>query len=388
LGLWLARAKRPAVRRVLVGAGLLQGLGCLLYFKYFNGLLPLGISFYTFKSLSYLLDIERGKIGPEKDWVVLFSYIAFFPCVTAGPIDRPGVLIPQLKAIRVWDERQGSDGMRQILWGLFKKVVIADNCARLTAGIFDHYSTQPANALLFGAFLYTIQLYADFSGYSDMAIGIGSLLGFRVSRNFHYPFFAHNIAEYWRRWHITLTSWLTDYVFSPMSIYLRHYGKAGLILAILVTFTAIGLWHGPNWTFLVFGALHGCYYIPLILRGTLTKRKRAGLLPVAGTFLLVMFTNIIFRSRSLTDAFGYYRGLFSRSLFSGFPMAMELDSVVMLVSIVLMFVAEWYQRDKEHPLQIDFIRSFPVKALIYYFLLGLILTFGPANFSEFIYIRF
>ncbi|HXD77531.1 MAG TPA: MBOAT family O-acyltransferase [Puia sp.] len=398
LGLGLERAARRGARRALVAAGLVQGLGCLLYFKFFNALLPLGISFYTFKTLSYLLDIERGKIRAEKDWVVFFSYVAFFPCLIAGPIDRPGVLIPQLKMRRFWDERQGTDGMRRILWGLFKKVVIADNCVRLTDGIFDHYKAAPASALLFAAFMYTIQLYADFSGYSDMAIGIGSLLGFRVSPNFRHPFFSRNIAEYWRRWHITLTSWLTDYVFTPLNIYFRDYGKAGLILAILINFTAIGIWHGPKWTFAAFGFLHGCYYIPLVLRGRLSRQRGrrgqagkagvAGVASVAGTFLLVMLTNIIFRAPSLRDAFGYFRRMLSRSLLTAFPVTEKLQLEVTLAGIMFLFAAEWRQRDKDHPLQIDFIRPFPVRALVYYIFLGLILGFGPARFSEFIYIRF
>ena len=385
LGILMGRGRG---QRVLVGVGLVQGLGCLLYFKYFNPFLPLGISFYTFKTISYLLDIRRRKIGPERDWVVFFSYVAFFPCVLSGPIDRPGVLIPQLKARRVFDVARGTDGMRQLLWGVFKKVVIADNCAGLTADIFDHYRTQPASALWCGAFLYTIQIYADFSGYSDMAIGIGSLLGFRITRNFHYPLFAQNIAEFWRRWHISLTTWLTEYVYTPLALYFRDYGKGGQVLAILIDFTAIGIWHGPRWTFVIFGILHGCYYIPLILRGTMGKSRKTGGWRMGVMFVLVTAAFILFRSPSLADAIGYYRGLFSRSILSGFPVADRVDFVVTMLSIALMFGAEWRQRDREHALQIDGVRPFALRIVIYYLLLGLILTFGPAKFSEFIYIRF
>lgn len=388
LGLLLTRTDREEYRGLLVGIGLVQGLGCLLYFKYFNSILPLGISFYTFKTISYLLDIRRGKIRPERDWVVFFSYVAFFPCVLSGPIDRPGVLLPQLRARREFRAEQGVDGLRQILWGLFKKVVIADNCSLLTGDIFGHYATQSVSGLLFGVFLFTIQIYADFSGYSDMAIGIGSLLGFRISRNFHYPFFSQNIAEFWRRWHITLTSWLTEYVYMPLSIYFRDYGKLGQVAAILVNFALIGMWHGPKWTFLVFGILHGCYYIPLILRGTLNKKGGTGGIKMVGTFLLVMLTYVVFRADSLREAIGYYRRMLTGPIIRGFVVGEGSNSWVMLASIVLMFGMEWWQRDREHPLQIDRVRPFALRVFIYYFFLGLVLVFGPAKFTEFIYIRF
>jgi alginate O-acetyltransferase complex protein AlgI len=388
LGLLLARTSRERDQRVLVGIGLVQGLGCLLYFKYFNPLLPLGISFYTFKTISYLLDIRRGKIEPERDWVVFFSYVAFFPCVLSGPIDRPGVLLPQLKARREFSMEQGVDGLRQILWGLFKKVMIADNCSVLTAGIFGHYTTQPVSGLLFGAFLYTIQIYADFSGYSDMAIGIGSLLGFRISRNFHYPFFAQNIAGFWRRWHITLTSWLTDYVYLPLSIYLRDYGKLGQIVAILINFALIGIWHGPRWTYLMFGLLHGCYYIPLVLRGRFGKREGTRGIKAVGTFILVMLAFVVFRANSIGEAIGYYRRMLTGPIFRPFVVGEGSNLFVTLGCIVLMFGMEWWQRDRDHPLQIDGVKPFALRIMIYYGLLGLVLVFGPVKFAEFIYFRF
>ncbi|HEX3933719.1 MAG TPA: MBOAT family O-acyltransferase, partial [Puia sp.] len=380
---------KEGYKNIFLWIGILQGLGSLFYFKYLNHFLPLGLSFYTFKTLSYLLDIRKGKIRPTTDWIVFFSYISFFPCLISGPIDRPGALIPQLETRRTFEYDQASDGMRQILWGLFKKVVIADNCAVFSGDIFDHYKTLPASALLYGAFLVTIQVYADFSAYSDMAIGLGRLIGFNITRNFNYPFFARNIADFWRRWHITLTSWLTDYVFSPLTIYFRNYGKAGLILAILITFTAIGIWHGPNWTFVVFGFLHGCYYIPLILRGTMIKKQKGiHMAGMAGTFLLVMLTFVIFRSASLDQAFDYYRRLISGSIFSPFRIEEKVNTIAMLVCIVLMFVAEWLQRDKQHAMQIDFIPRFPVRALFYFSLILIILTFGPTKSADFIYFKF
>ncbi len=422
LGILIAGAKSEKRRNFLIWTGLLQGLGSLLFFKYFNFfiasltaallkfnirldvytlniILPLGISFYTFKTISYLLDIKKGKIEPSRDWVVFFGYVAFFPTVTSGPIDRPGALIPQLKKQRVFNYSQASDGMRQILLGLFKKIVIADNCAAFTTEIFSNYKTLPASSLLFGAFLFTMQIYTDFSGYSDIAIGISNLLGFKVTRNFDSPFFAQNIADFWRRWHITLTTWLTDYVFTPLSIYFRNYGKMGTILAILINFTLIGIWHGANFTFLLFGFLHGCYYIPLILRGTFGKKKKviAGtgskfsigeIINVILTFLLVMFTFVIFRADTLTQAFDYYRRLFSVTIFTMPVITETVNTAVVLLAVILLFWAEWQQRGKQHILQIDFIKAFPVRALIYFGLILLILSFSATKNADFIYFKF
>jgi alginate O-acetyltransferase complex protein AlgI len=386
LGIAIHRATKEYSRRLLLGLGLLQGVGCLLFFKYWHSFLPLGLSFYTFRTLSYLLDIKRGAIKPTRDWVVFFSYIAFFPCIIAGPIDRPGAFIPQLEAPRTFELARASDNMRQILWGLFKKIVIADNCAMFTTPIFADYQHLPGASLWIGAFLYTIQIYADFSGYSDMAIGVAGLLGFRVTRNFNYPFFGRNIAEFWRRWHITLTTWLTDYVFTPLSIYFRNYGKAGLVMAILINFTLIGVWHGPNWTFALFGFLHGCYYIPLLLRRWRPPWGRVG--GMIGTFLLVMVTFILFRADSLAQAAGYYRRLVTAPFLSGFAITQKINAAATAAAIAVLFGTEWLQKDKEHALQLDTVKIPAVRQLIYYGLLLFILIFSPARFAEFIYIKF
>jgi len=416
LGILMDRSSNEKSKSWLLWIGLIQGLGSLLFFKYFNFfiqsfslalakfnihadihvlniILPLGISFYTFRTLSYLLDIKKGKIKATTDWVVFFSYVSFFPCLLAGPIDRPKTLIPQLQKERVFDYSQASDGMRQILWGLFKKIVIADNCATFASPIFEHYKTLPASALLFGAFFFTIQVYADFSGYSDMAIGTANLLGFKVTRNFDSPFFAQNIADFWRRWHISLTGWLTDYVFTPLSIYFRDYGKTGLILAILINFTVIGIWHGANWTFVLFGFINGCYFIPLIWRGTINKKSKSSsslkvFVNTAGTFLLVMFTFILFRCDSVHMAFDYYRNLFSLSLFSSFEIVEKVNIITTLIAIILMFWAEWLQREKQHVLQIDFIKSFTWRALIYFGLIFYIISFSATKTVDFIYLKF
>jgi len=242
--------------------------------------------------------------------------------------------------------------------------------------------------------LFTIQVYADFSGYSDMAIGLASLLGFKITRNFNYPFFAQNIADFWRRWHISLTSWLTDYVFTPLSVYLRDYGKVGLILAILLNFTLIGIWHGANWTFVFFGFLNGCLYIPLIITGTLNKRKKGiqsgfkTFLNMTGMFILLMFTFLIFRADSLAQTFDYYRHLFSPSLFNGFVITEKVNMAAAILAIIIMFIAEWKQRDKEHALQMDSIEKTGAKMLIYYGLVLFILVFSATNITAFVYFKF
>ncbi|HVS97327.1 MAG TPA: MBOAT family O-acyltransferase [Puia sp.] len=386
LGGWLHRTAREGHKSLLVGAGLSLTLGSLLYFKYFHSLLPLGLSFYTFRMISYLVDIRKAKTQPARDLVVCCLYIAFFPCLLAGPIDRPAWLIPQLESKRAFRYEAGADGMRQILWGLFKKIVIADNCAAFSADIFAHYATLPASALVYGALMATIWVYADFSGYSDMAIGFSRLLGFEVTPNFNYPFFATNIAGFWRRWHITLTSWMTDYVFTPLNILLRDLGKTGLALAILLNFTLIGLWHGPSWTYVGFGFLNGCYFLPMVFRGR--AKKTGGAAARIATFLLVAFSMVLFRSASLSQALGYYRRIFSGSLFSRFFIFEKVNTVATLACIVAMFIAEWTQRDKRHALQIDGIRAFPVRALIYFGLMGIILTFAATKNADFIYFRF
>lgn len=210
--------------------------------------------------------------------------------------------------------------------GLFKKLLIADNCGIITNQIFNDFQNSSASSLLLGAFFYTIQIYADFSGYTDIAIGVSRMIGFNITKNFDFPFFSQNIAEYWRKWHISLTAWLTEYVFTPLSITFRDAGKMGLILAVIINFTICGIWHGANWTYVLFGFLHGCYFIPLILQGNMNKKKNIAknkLLPsfvesinILATFTLVMLTFIIFRAENITQAFNYYNRLFSVSLFT------------------------------------------------------------------------
>jgi len=426
LGYYMGKTNNLIKKRLLLNTGVFAAIGSLFYYKYtnffidsfvqlfrkfdihlnihtLNIFLPLGISFYTFRTLSYLFDINRGKLKPTTDWVAFFTYVAFFPSVIAGPIDRGGTLIPQIQKKRVFDYAHAADGMRQILWGLFKKIVIADNCASVVNPIFNNYQSLPASSLLISAFFYAMQIYADFSGYSDIAIGVARLLGFNITRNFAYPYYSQNIAEFWRKWHMSLTSWLTDYIFTPASIRFRDFDKLGLIAAILVTFLVSGIWHGANWTFVLWGFLYGCYFIPLILKGKMNKKKDIPInrsatfkewVNMASTFLLVMFTLVIFRSDSINQAFNFYKRLFSKSIFAVPQLNIDpqlgekTDTIITAILIIIMMFIEWRQRDKQHALQIDFVKSPWARLCLYYLVTFSILFFGASKVTQFIYFKF
>ncbi len=422
LGIFIEKTSNQKRRQSLLYIGLIQGIGGLVFFKYFNFfitsfndsfkllnincnlqtlniIVPLGISFFTFRTISYLLDIDKGKIEASKDWVVFFNYISFFPSVLSGPIDKAKAFIPQLKKKRIYEYDKFVDALRQILWGLFKKVVIADNCASITDTVFANYQTLPASSLLLGAFLYTIQIYADFSGYSDMAIGISRLLGFEITMNFNYPFFSQNIAEFWRKWHISLTVWLTEYVFTPLSITFRDYDKLGLIFAILINFTIIGIWHGANWTYVLFGFLHGCYFIPLIINGTMNKKKKIAkdkLLPtfkeftnISKTFILVMLTFIIFKSNTIYQAFNYYGCLFSKSLFSIPDLGKNsMATIITIFFIIIMIVLEWIARENKFALEKLFFSKHRIIRLAFYYILILLIISYSGTEQKFIYFQF
>ena len=294
LGIGIGHSKSEKTASRLRVLGVVLGVGLLLYFKYlnifiesfahlfeiiglhtnwhtFNIIMPLGVSFFTFRLISYVIDVYNGEVEPTRDVVEFATYIAFFPCILSGPIDKPK-FIDQLHQKRKFNYYQAVDGLRQILWGLFKKMLVADTCALYVDKVFSSYTDQTGSTLLFAIILYSFQLYADFSGYSDMAIGVGKLLGFRITRNFHYPFFALNVADFWHRWHISLTTWVTDYVFTPLNFQFRRWGKVGVILAIIINMMVVGLWHGANWKYILFGLYHGLLFVPLILSGAFMKK--------------------------------------------------------------------------------------------------------------------
>ena len=322
--------------------------------------LPVGISFYTFKALSYGIDVYRGKLEPSRDIVQYFAFVAFFPQLLAGPIDRATNLLPQLGKLQTFDYETGMDGLRQILLGFFKKMVVADHCALYVDQVFSSGQTPSGSTALLASILYAFQIYGDFSGYSDIAIGTGKLLGIKSMRNFSIPYFSRDIAEFWRHWHISLTSWFRDYVYIPLGG--SRCPKAKIVRNTIVVFLLSGLWHGANWTFLVWGAYHALLFLPLILRGKNRKHlnlvAEGRLLPTwkeTGqmflTFLLVTVGWIVFRAESVVGAWTWIRAICSRSLFS-LPEMYSLRSIVPAVaSIPALLVVEWLRRGEEHALK-------------------------------------
>lgn len=424
VGLSLDRARGDAARRkVLLGISILCNLGLLGFFKYYNffaesfadalralGLhadmrtlnviLPVGISFYTFQTLSYTIDIYREKISPTRNIVAFFAFVSFFPQLVAGPIERAANLLPQFLERRRFDAAVARDGLRQILWGFVKKVLIADNLAWHVDWVYSNYPQMDGLSIALGTFFFAIQIYCDFSGYSDIAIGVARLFGFNLMRNFAYPYFSRDISEFWRRWHISLSTWFRDYVYIPLGG--NHASRARHILNVLVTFTLSGLWHGANWTFVIWGMLHSIYYLVLMLRGH--HKRYTGpvaegrwlpggreLLGMISTFLLVLLAWVFFRADSLGHAlamlqrFCLYPLMLSEAPPAGSGFAMLLSWP--LLGIVGLTAAEWLQRSRQHALQIEHLPRW-FRWTAYYILLILILLYGNLDYVPFIYFQF
>lgn len=403
-------ASQGRAKKIYLNSGLILAIGTLFYFKYFGFfidsfadlfgiknkltisiILPLGISFYTFRIVSYFLDIKNNKLKPETDALAFFNYVAFFPSMTSGPIDKGGLLLPQLKKERIFTEEAGADAVRQILYGAFKKLVVANSITPITQSIFQNYDTLSGSTVAFGAILFLFELYADFSGYSDMAVGFARLLGFKITKNFAFPLFAQNIAEYWRKWHISLTSWLTEYVFTPLVIQFRDYGKRGLIAAIILNFILIGAWHGPRLTFVLFGLLHGLYYIPLIVKDKLNKKKKfSGNFPtikelgnILLTLLMVCFALVLFAAPDLEAALGMYGRIFSLSLFS----VPQFIKIKVLGLIGILIIIDWLNKDQEHGLEIKRFNPL-IRRAFYVFLIFMIMYYGVFANGNYIYEQF
>lgn len=382
IGIGLSRYEEKTKRKFLLCLSLLVNLGFLGFFKYYNffldnfveafsffgkdisvrGLdiiLPVGISFYTFQTLSYTIDVYRKKLEPTKDAISFFAFVSFFPQLVAGPIERATNLLPQFYKKREFVYSKAIDGMRQILWGLFKKVVVADNCAAFANQIFDNYSESSASTLFFGALFFTFQIYGDFSGYSDIAIGTSRLFGFNLMRNFAFPYFSRDIAEFWRRWHISLSTWFRDYVYIPLGG--SRGGTSMKIRNTFIIFIVSGFWHGANWTFIIWGLLNALYFLPVMLM----KKNRVNtndvaegrlfanfneIVQIVFTFLLTMIAWVFFRAPSVTDALLYLKGILSKTLFA-IPDNFN-DWLLTLAFVAALVVIEWLQRDKEHALEL------------------------------------
>lgn len=355
-----------------------------------NLILPVGISFYTFQALSYSIDVYREKLEPTRDIVQFFAFVSFFPQLVAGPIERATNLLPQFDKPRTFNYEQAVDGMRQILWGLFKKIAVADTCAVYVNSVFGSYQDQSGITLLLAAVLFTFQIYGDFSGYSDIAIGTAKLFGIQLMRNFNNPYFSRDIAEFWRRWHISLTTWFRDYIYIPLGG--SRVPKAKVIRNTFVIFLVSGLWHGANWTFVVWGAYHAFLFLPLILLG---KNRKYTDIVAAGrhyptlrelgqiflTFALVVLGWIIFRADSLGMAWDYIGRLFTSGGLK------PIGSTLTLISILLMLAVEWLHRQKAHGLEISYLNSHILKYAIYIGL-AILMFFSYTNSESFIYFQF
>lgn len=376
VGLSLGHEKKSLTRKVLLFLSIAVNIGFLLFFKYSNFfietfidsfslfgrkinpislqiVLPVGISFYTFQTLSYSIDVYNRKINPTRDFIAFFAFVSFFPQLVAGPIERAKNLLPQFSKARFFNYEKAVDGMRQILWGLFKKMVIADNCAIYVNEIFANYSTYSGLELLLGAIFFAFQIYADFSGYSDIAIGTAGLFGHDLMTNFSYPYFSRDIAEFWRRWHISLTTWFRDYLYIPLGG--SRCNTVKKIRNIFIIFMVSGLWHGANWTFVIWGILNACYFLPYMLlkknRDNLNTVSEGLLIPslkdvlqMSTTFLLIAFSWIFFRAETLSHALLFIQGIVI-NLFE--PVTSSLPLVTCFL-IAILFVIEWMQRNKIH----------------------------------------
>jgi D-alanyl-lipoteichoic acid acyltransferase DltB (MBOAT superfamily) len=390
-------------------------IGILGFFKYFNFftdnfieafsflgfqfeplslsiVLPVGISFYTFQTLSYTIDVYRGKLFPSKNFIAFSAYVCFFPQLVAGPIERATNLLPQFLAKRSIHPEEVALGLRQIVWGLFKKIVIADNCARYANEIFNNYENYNSLTLSLGAIAFAFQIYGDFSGYSDIAIGTSRLFNFQLMRNFNYPYFSRDIAEFWRRWHISLSTWFRDYVYIPLGG--SKVSEARVIRNICIIFLVSGFWHGANWTFIFWGLLNALFFLPLII----SKRNRKHIEIIAKdsifpnvkqlfsmllTFSLTTFAWIFFRANTISEAFHYIQKIIQ------FDLSIERINInrfpfEFLPMILLLLIFEWYARKEEFPLYKK--SKYHAKTFI---ICTLILLLGSfSNIEDFIYFQF
>ncbi|UPT70061.1 MAG: MBOAT family protein [Flavobacterium sp. JAD_PAG50586_2] len=374
-------------------AELLNGIGFKSSFWTLQVILPVGISFYTFHGLSYVIDIYKDRIKPEKNIIDYSLFVSYFPLLVAGPIERATHLLPQIKKKRNFDYNKAMDGFYQILWGLFKKIVIADSCATYANDIFDNYESMNSFSLMLGAVYFAFQIYGDFSGYSDIALGTSKLFGIDLLRNFNFPYFSRDIAEFWRRWHISLSSWFRDYLYIPLGG-----SKGGMWTKIrntFIIFLVSGFWHGANWTFLIWGFLNALYFLPLLItqknRDNIEIVAKGKLLPsfrdfvsILLTFTLTTFAWIFFRAKSVSQAFVYIKNIFTFNFDGGIQyLSNDRYTVELLLLLLFFMVMEWFSREKEHPI---FGRAKTIKA---FFIILMIIVFGSySEASEFIYFQF
>jgi len=415
IGLSLGKVNVNKKRKLLLYLSFIVNLGTLGFFKYYNFfiesfvdsfsslgvelnfttlniILPVGISFYTFQTLSYTIDVYKQKLKPTSNILSFFAFVSFFPQLVAGPIERASNLLPQFYKTRKFNYFEARDGMQQILWGFFKKIVIADNCAIIANNIFENYQEYSGITLMIGAIYFAFQIYGDFSGYSDIAIGTAKLFGIKLMCNFKYPYFSRDIAEFWRRWHISLSTWFRDYLYIPLG------GSRGSLKVkirnIFAIFIVSGFWHGANWTFIIWGLVNAIYFLPSMIAGT--NRNNIGIVAknsnipamkeifqILFTFLLTNLAWVIFRSKTVMDSINYFSIIFSKSFFSipNFPDLRFFPFILILV------IWEWFSRKHEHGLNIINNKHFIFRWGAYLFLIILIIKYFGRE-SPFIYFQF
>ena len=374
---------------------LFRAFGWHLDWVTMNIVLPVGISFYTFQALSYTIDIYQKKLPATHDPVAFFAYISFFPQLVAGPIERATNLIPQFQQQRHFDSAKAVDGMRQMLWGFLKKVVIADNCAAVIDSNWGLYAELPGLTLFLLGVLFTFQIYCDFSGYSDIAIGCARLFGFNLMRNFNYPYFSRSIPEFWRRWHISLTTWFRDYIYFPLGG--SRCNKWKIIRNVYIVWALSGLWHGANWTFVCWGLFHATLLVIYNLLDINTKYKNVvaygrylptlkEALQIASTFFLVVIGWIIFRAETMTQAVEYLSAMVTNKFFGSIPQ----NGITYLCYGIALLVVEWLQRDKQHALQFTNIKPFNYRLVRWgiYYLILIVITIYAGSSQTFIYFQF
>ncbi len=377
-------------------ANLISSFGLHLNPYLLKVILPVGISFYTFHGLSYIIDIYNQRIKPEKNIVDYSLFVSFFPLLVAGPIERATHLLPQIKSKRTFNYLKTVDGLKQILWGLFKKIVIADNCAEYANLAFDNSSHFPSSGLILGAIFFSFQIYCDFSGYSDIAIGSARLFGIDLLRNFAFPYFSRDFAEFWRRWHISLSSWFKDYVYIPLGG--SKNGKWNQIKNTFIIFLISGFWHGANWTFIIWGFLNAIYILPSIIfnynRYNIDIVAKGKSLPsfkdiiaISTTFALTVFAWIFFRSESVIKALEFVKGIFSQSILS-FPKYAGIRTGIVLFLILIFITVEWIGRQQEYAIeQLGTKWKEPYRWALYYLII-IAIWCSLGNEQKFIYFQF
>lgn len=415
LGLAIEQSERVFIKKAWLTLGISSSIGTLVYFKYLgffvksiaymlepwgfncdtlNIILPLGVSFYVFRVVSYLMDVYRKEISASHNPCNVFLYTCFFPTYISGPIDRAVTFFPQLYKTKSFDYSLSVEGCRQILWGMFKKIVIADNLAIQVNGVWQDLSIQSSGNLVLVAVLYFFQLYMDFSGYSDMAVGVGKLFGFRVTQNFHYPFFSRNISEFWRRWHMSLNDWFVRYLYIPLGG--NRSGKKRTIINTLIVFTLCGFWHGSTLNFAIWGLFNGLLFIPIILMGTSHKYKNsiAGantLFPsldeivlILSTFILCTIGFIIFRAPDISSVCDYCNYFMHNWNFNSTKIWDNYANICLLTISI-----EWFTRKREFPLsELNYKYSRYFNPILYILMVEMILHYGALINSNFIYAKF